>query len=34
VLPWFTRTDMVEKVLEYRDFEQKLIEATPLRRLG
>jgi Tropinone reductase 1 len=34
VLPWFTRTDMVEKVLEDRDFEHKLITATPLRRLA
>jgi len=34
VLPWFTRTEMVEKVLEDRDFEQKLIAATPLRRLA
>ena len=34
VLPWFTRTDMVQKVLEDRAFEQKLIAATPLGRLG
>jgi tropinone reductase I len=34
VLPWFTRTEMVQKVLEDRDFEQKLIAATPLRRLA
>jgi Tropinone reductase 1 len=34
VLPWFTRTEMVEKVLEDRAFEQKLIAATPLRRLA
>ena len=30
VLPWFTRTEMVQKILEERDFEQKLIGATPL----
>jgi Tropinone reductase 1 len=34
VLPWFTRTEMVQKVLEDRAFEQKLIAATPLRRLA
>ena len=34
VLPWFTRTEMVLKVLEDRDFERKLIAATPLRRLA
>jgi Tropinone reductase 1 len=34
VLPWFTRTEMVQKVLEDRDFERKLIAATPLRRLA
>jgi len=34
VLPWFTRTDMVQKVLEDRAFERKLIAATPLRRLA
>ena len=34
VLPWFTRTEMVEKVLEERAFEEKLLAATPLRRLA
>src|SRR5215831_9576877 len=34
VLPWFTRTEMVKKVLEDAEFEQKLIAATPLRRLA
>jgi len=34
VLPWFTRTEMVQKVLEDGEFEQKLISATPLRRLA
>jgi tropinone reductase I len=34
VLPWFTRTEMVQKVLEDPAFEQKLIAATPLRRLA
>jgi Tropinone reductase 1 len=34
VLPWFTRTEMVEKVPEDADFEHKLIAATPLRRLA
>jgi Tropinone reductase 1 len=34
VLPWFTRTEMVEKVLEDRAFEEKLLAATPLRRLA
>jgi NAD(P)-dependent dehydrogenase (short-subunit alcohol dehydrogenase family) len=34
VLPWFTRTEMVQTVLEDRAFEQKLIAATPLRRLA
>ena len=34
VLPWFTRTEMVQKVLDDAAFEQKLIAATPLRRLG
>ena len=34
VLPWFTRTEMVEKVLEDTVFEEKLIAATSLRRLA
>ena len=34
VLPWFTRTVMVEKVLEDAAFEHQLIAATPLRRLA
>jgi len=34
VLPWFTRTEMVKKVLEDAAFEQELIAATPLRRLA
>jgi Tropinone reductase 1 len=34
VLPWFTRTDMVRKVLEDRDSERKLIAATPPGRLA
>jgi Tropinone reductase 1 len=34
VLPWFTRTEMVQKVLEDHDFERKLIAATPLGRLA
>jgi Tropinone reductase 1 len=31
--PWFTRTEMVRAILKDRTFKQKLIEATPLRRL-
>lgn len=34
VLPWFTRTDIVQKVLEDRAFERKLIATTPLRQLA
>ena len=34
VLPWFTRTEMVKKVLEDAAFEQELIAATPLGRLA
>ena len=34
ILPWFTRTEMVDKVLEDAAFEEKLIAATPLRRLA
>jgi tropinone reductase I len=34
VLPWFTRTEMVRKVLEDAAFEQELIAATPLGRLA
>jgi tropinone reductase I len=34
VLPWFTRTEMVKKVLEDAAFEQDLIAATPLGRLA
>ena len=34
VLPWFTRTEMVEKVLEDGTVEEKLIAATRLRRLA
>jgi tropinone reductase I len=34
VLPWFTRTEMVQKVLEDAAFAQRLIAATPLRRLA
>jgi Tropinone reductase 1 len=34
VLPWFTRTEMVAKVLEDRAFEEKLLAATPLGRLA
>ena len=34
VLPWFTRTEMVKKVLEDAAFEKELIAATPLRRLA
>jgi NAD(P)-dependent dehydrogenase (short-subunit alcohol dehydrogenase family) len=34
VLPWFTRTEMVKKVLENAAFEQDLIAATPLGRLA
>jgi NAD(P)-dependent dehydrogenase (short-subunit alcohol dehydrogenase family) len=34
VLPWFTRTEMARTVLQDRDFEQKLIAATALRRLA
>jgi Tropinone reductase 1 len=34
VLPWFTRTDMVQQVLEDRAFERQLIAATPLGRLA
>jgi NAD(P)-dependent dehydrogenase (short-subunit alcohol dehydrogenase family) len=34
VLPLFTRTEMVEKVLADPEFESRLIEATPLRRLA
>ena len=34
VLPWFTRMEMVQKILDDVAFEQKLIAATPLRRLG
>jgi Tropinone reductase 1 len=33
-VPWFTRTGIVRKVLEGRDFERKLIAATPLHRLA
>jgi len=34
VLPWFTRTEMVEKVLEDAAFEHDLVAATPLGRLA
>ena len=34
VLPWFTRTEMVKKVLEDAAFEQELIAATPRGRLA
>ena len=34
VLPWFTRTEMLKKVLEDAAFEQELIAATPLGRLA
>ena len=34
MLPWFTRTERVQQVLEDRAFEQKLIAATPQRRLA
>ena len=34
MLPWFTRTERVQQVLEDRAFEQKLIAATPLGRLA
>ena len=34
MLPWFTRTEMVAKVLEDRAFEEKLLAATPLGRLA
>jgi len=34
VLPWFTRTEMVEKVLEDAAFEHRLLAATPLGRLA
>jgi NAD(P)-dependent dehydrogenase (short-subunit alcohol dehydrogenase family) len=34
VLPWFTRTEMVKRVLEDATFQQDLIAATPLGRLG
>jgi len=34
VLPWFTLTEMVEKVLQDADFEDRLVAATPLGRLA
>jgi Tropinone reductase 1 len=34
VLPWVTRTQMAQKVLEDRAYVQKVIAATPLRRLA
>jgi tropinone reductase I len=34
VPPWFTRTEMVQTVLEDRVFEQNLMAASPLRRLA
>lgn len=34
VLPWFTRTEMVEKVLQDAAFERSLVAATPLGRLA
>jgi tropinone reductase I len=34
VLPWFTRTEMVKRVLEDAAFEQDLIAAIPLGRLA
>lgn len=34
VLTWFTRTEMVKRVLEDATFEQDLIAATPLGRLA
>jgi tropinone reductase I len=34
VLPWFTRTEMVEKVLQDAAFEDRLVAATPLGRLA
>ena len=34
VLPWFTRTEMVEKVLQDAAFEHDLVAATPLGRLA
>jgi tropinone reductase I len=34
VLPWFTRTEMVKRVLEDATFQQDLIAATPLGRLA
>jgi Tropinone reductase 1 len=34
VLPWFTRTEMVEKVLQDAAFEHSLVAATPLGRLA
>jgi len=34
VLPWFTRTEMVEKVLQDAAFEHNLVAATPLGRLA
>jgi len=34
VLHWFTPTEMVQKILEDRDFKQKLLAADPLRRLA
>jgi Tropinone reductase 1 len=34
VAPWFTRTSSTDRMLSHRDFEQQLIQCTPLGRLA
>ncbi|KAJ3682702.1 hypothetical protein LUZ60_012929 [Juncus effusus] len=34
VAPWYIRTSLVEPLLENKEFEKRIIERTPLRRVG